>query len=184
LLGGILSRVGLHACLTAEPEHALNLFRQRSFDVFFAELESPAGIAVLAEARHLQPALWAIMVAHQPSAEACVEAMRLGARDCVFKPLTTEKVLAALRRVTRLPVALPELGWTPESPKASIGTDAAPSGQSLSLPLVGGLKEIEARLVHEVIRRFDGNKTAAAKALGMHRRTLYRFLSREPRSTE
>jgi ActR/RegA family two-component response regulator len=42
--------------------------------------------------------------------------------------------------------------------------------------LAGGLKQMELALVHEVIRRCRGNKAAAARALRLHRRTLYRLL--------
>ena len=49
--------------------------------------------------------------------------------------------------------------------------------ETISVPLVGGLKEMESTLIHEVIRRCRGNKAAAARALKLHRRTLYRLLA-------
>ena len=52
------------------------------------------------------------------------------------------------------------------------------------MPLTGGLKQIEQYLVHEVIRRCRGNKAAAARSLGLHRRTLYRLLERKGRKDE
>jgi DNA-binding NtrC family response regulator len=55
------------------------------------------------------------------------------------------------------------------------GTDA------VSVPLAGNLYEMERSIVDEFIRRHGGNKAAAARALGMHRRTLYRIL--EPNRT-
>ncbi len=48
--------------------------------------------------------------------------------------------------------------------------------ETISVPLAGGLKSMELALVTEVIRRCRGNKTAAARALKLHRRTLYRIL--------
>ncbi|MGA2063904.1 MAG: sigma 54-interacting transcriptional regulator [Thermoguttaceae bacterium] len=55
---------------------------------------------------------------------------------------------------------------------------AAPHGASdtLSLPMVGGLRTMERWIIEEVIRRCHGNKAAAARTLGLHRRTLYRML--------
>ena len=47
---------------------------------------------------------------------------------------------------------------------------------AISVPLVGGLKRMERSIIDEVIQRCRGNKAAAARALGMHRRTLYRLL--------
>jgi len=51
-----------------------------------------------------------------------------------------------------------------------------PSCDMVSVPLVGDLRTIEQCVIREVVRRCSGNKAAAARALGMHRRTLYRVL--------
>jgi two-component system response regulator GlrR len=48
--------------------------------------------------------------------------------------------------------------------------------EMISVPLAGGLKDMELALVNEMIRRCRGNKAAAARALKLHRRTLYRLL--------
>jgi DNA-binding NtrC family response regulator len=48
--------------------------------------------------------------------------------------------------------------------------------ETISVPLAGGLKQIERRVIEAVIDRCRGNKAAAARALGLHRRTLYRLL--------
>jgi two-component system response regulator HydG len=50
---------------------------------------------------------------------------------------------------------------------------------TISVPLAGGLKEIERSIIAAVIERCRGNKAAAARVLGMHRRTLYRILQDE-----
>ncbi len=71
------------------------------------------------------------------------------------------------------------------SPGPDIGREAIvlgprktpPSGTNVvSVPLAGNLYEMERSIVDEFIRRHGGNKAAAARALGMHRRTLYRIL--------
>ena len=62
--------------------------------------------------------------------------------------------------------------------------ERAPCGDSdaISLPLVGGLKEMERAIIEAVIERCQGNKAAAARLLRLHRRTLYRMLHDEPSS--
>jgi DNA-binding NtrC family response regulator len=52
--------------------------------------------------------------------------------------------------------------------------------ETIPVPLAGGLKHMELVLVNEVIRRCKGNKAAAARALRLHRRTLYRLLEEAP----
>jgi len=56
----------------------------------------------------------------------------------------------------------------------------AVSPETISVPLSGSLKEVELALIKETIRRHRGNKAAAARALGLHRRTLYRLLEKSP----
>ncbi len=51
--------------------------------------------------------------------------------------------------------------------------------ETISVPLIGGLKEMERAIVKAVIKRCKGNKTEAARVLGLHRRTLYRVLHDE-----
>ena len=50
------------------------------------------------------------------------------------------------------------------------------SGGTFPVPLAGDLRQIERSIVDEVILRSGGNKAAAARVLGLHRRTLYRIL--------
>jgi DNA-binding NtrC family response regulator len=54
------------------------------------------------------------------------------------------------------------------------------NADTLSVPLSGGLKEMERSIIEEVIHRCRGNKAAAARTLGLHRRTLYRLLQDGP----
>jgi two-component system, NtrC family, response regulator AtoC len=53
-----------------------------------------------------------------------------------------------------------------------------PDSETISVPLTGGLREMEQIIVNEIIRRCRGNKAAAARALKLHRRTLYRLLEK------
>jgi two-component system response regulator HydG len=51
--------------------------------------------------------------------------------------------------------------------------------ETISVPLIGGLKEIERTVVAAVIERCRGNKAEAARVLGLHRREVYRILQRK-----
>lgn len=48
--------------------------------------------------------------------------------------------------------------------------------ETILVPMLGNLKEIERHIVREVIQRCAGNKAAAARTLGLHRKTIYRLL--------
>ncbi len=63
----------------------------------------------------------------------------------------------------------------------ALGEVTPPSdSDTIAVPLVGGLKEMERAIIEAVIERCRGNKAAAARALRLHRRTLYRMLQDEP----
>jgi DNA-binding NtrC family response regulator len=47
---------------------------------------------------------------------------------------------------------------------------------TITVPLAGNLHEMQRQIIDEVLRRCKGNKAAAARTLGLHRRTLYRIL--------
>jgi DNA-binding NtrC family response regulator len=72
----------------------------------------------------------------------------------------------------------PEIG---HAKIADLLHEVRPRGEcdTISVPLAGGLKEIERSIIAAVIERCRGNKAAAARVLGMHRRTLYRILQDE-----
>ncbi len=68
----------------------------------------------------------------------------------------------------------------PEIGKGAIdfALPAAAGGRCGTFPVLlgGDLRQIERSIIDEVIKRNGGNKAAAARVLGLHRRTLYRIL--------
>ena len=63
-----------------------------------------------------------------------------------------------------------------ESPRRSDSPVARGVSDTIPVPLQGNLADIERYIIGEVLHRCRGNKAAAARALGLHRRTLYRML--------
>jgi len=108
--------------------------------------------------------------------------------ECRFTPEAWECLLSH-----DWPGNLPELGGVVSRAVAladggPIGKEAiawarhearCPSADTISVPLAGDLRRIERYIIEEVIQRCRGNKAAAARILGMHRRTLYRMLAEE-----
>lgn len=60
----------------------------------------------------------------------------------------------------------------------------APTHETITVPLGNDLRSIECHVIREMVRRQRGNKSAAARALGMHRRTLYRILDEDRRRSK
>jgi two-component system response regulator AtoC len=57
------------------------------------------------------------------------------------------------------------------------------SAEMISVPMAGTIGKIERYIIEEVLHRCRGNKAAAARALGLHRRTLYRMLEEDAGDT-
>jgi DNA-binding NtrC family response regulator len=140
------------------------------------------GISLIADANRLRPRISTVIVSHDTAGESVIQALRLGVCDYVFKPVSPQKILAALERANahrpHVPIIeSPLMQPRPVEPAAPV--DPPKASPTVTLPLNGDLRSIERQLVKEVIWRCDGNKAAAARVLGMHRRTLYRMLAQE-----
>jgi two-component system, response regulator RegA len=92
------------------------------------------------------------------SIATALEAMRLGAAHYLTKPADVEEILAGFARA---------VGPPPEPPDAS------------STPT---LARVEWEHINRVLADCAGNVSKAARALGIHRRSLQRKLSKFPTS--
>ncbi len=89
------------------------------------------------------------------SIATAVEAIKLGATQYLTKPASVDEILTALETDTaRQPVTAPEK------------------------PL--SVRRLEWEHIQKVLAEHDGNISATARALGMHRRTLQRKLQKRP----
>ncbi len=178
-----LRQAGATAILAHTAADAVNSLQSNTPQFLFTGLRLPDrhGISLIADARQISPRIVVVVVSGDTTPESVVQAMRLGVCDYVFKPATTSKILTAFERARTeaqksacppVGVALSDAETTSE--KQIANTTGA---QTVTVPLVGDLKAIERQLLKEVIWRCDGNKAAAARTLGMHRRTLYRMLA-------
>ena len=74
---------------------------------------------------------------------------------------------------------------TPMQVRELLGEVVSPDdAETISVPLIGGLKDIERAVVAAMIQRCRGNKAEAARVLGLHRRELYRILQRKAAAKE
>lgn len=171
------------SCRTCRSrDEARELIRTCAYDVLFVELrlEGASGLGVLADALALTKRPACIVMATRMVAEEVAQLWRLGACDVLFKPITRHGLLATFDRAVSLRgrSAGTQSGREIEAIAALRDPVDSDCQLKLTIPLSGDYDAVQKHLVSETIRRFDGNKAAAARALGMHRRTLYRLLDR------
>jgi DNA-binding NtrC family response regulator len=124
-----------------------------------ADLPDARGLDLCRAIEEASPETPVIFLAGDGSAglQIAVEAMRAGAVDFITKPFAPEEMIAAVGRVARR-------------------REGAPHG--LESSQIVPIDELERRYIHLVMEAVDGNKTQAARLLGLDRTTLYRKLGR------
>ncbi len=106
----------------------------------------------------LQPKARLIMLTGYASIPATVQAMRYGAVNLLAKPVGVREVVAAME------------------------SGAGEADEPLTAVRPMGLRRLEWEHIQRVLAEHGGNVSAAARSLGMHRRTLQRKLEkRAPR---
>src|SRR5690606_31004994 len=113
------------------------------------------GLRCLGELRASQPGAAILLLTGYASIATAVEAIKRGADDYRPKPASADEILQAL---------FPGPGAAgPEAPSTPIHP-----------------RRLEWEHLQRVLGDHDGNVSAAARALGLHRRTLQRKLAKRP----
>lgn len=123
------------------------------------KLPGESGLTVVAALKQRFPDIAIVVLTGYASIATAVEAVRLGARHYLAKPANADEILAALQR---------------DQPDATLEVSVE--------PLTVGRLEWEH--IQKVLGENDGNISATARALKMHRRTLQRKLDKHPPKPE
>ncbi len=156
-LSRALERRGYAVTTAANVEEALASIEGQPPENAVIDLRMPgsSGLTLVAKLHESDPNTRIVMLTGYASVATAVEAIKLGANDYLIKPVDVDAVEYALGR----------RGGNP---------DCDAQEQTLSVD----------RLAWEHIQRTlsqnDGNVSATARALGMHRRTLQRKLNKHP----
>ena len=119
------------------------------------KLPGESGLAVVATLAARTPAPAIVVLTGYASIATAVEAVRLGARHYLAKPADADEILAALMR---------------DQPDAALEVSSEPLS----------VARLEWEHIQKVLNEHDGNISATARALKMHRRTLQRKLEKNP----
>lgn len=125
-----------------------------TFALVDLRLGEDSGLTLIRPLRALRPDMRILLVTGYASVATAVEAIKRGADDYLPKPATAPMILRAL-------------GLTkPES--TAIEATMTP------------LHRLEWEHIHQALHESSGNVSAAARLLGMHRRSLQRKLAKKP----
>ncbi|MGA7177969.1 MAG: response regulator transcription factor [Thiobacillaceae bacterium] len=158
VLARALTRRGLEVLAASSPEDARVMWSAACPDYAVVDLKlgQDSGLNLIHEAQMRCPAMSVVMLTGYASIATAVEAVKLGAVNYLAKPATVDDILAALYKTQG---------------------DASPVMED-SKPL--SVERLEWEHIQRVLVEHDGNISATARALNMHRRTLQRKLLKKP----
>ncbi len=158
VLGRALEKRG-HVCLLANDVAgavALAETHRPGMAVIDLKLERESGLDLLPRLKQINPAIRMLILTGYSSIATAVAAIKLGAFDYACKPVDTDQILALLE-------------GTGESQQESLMEAEPPS-----------IRRLQWEHIQKVLEANDGNISATARVLGMHRRTLQRRLQKRP----
>jgi two-component system response regulator RegA len=145
-----------------DAEAGLGLAREDPPEMALVDLRLPgaSGLDAVRGLLELDPTTAVVVLTGYGSIATALEAMRLGATHYLTKPADVEEILAGFAR-----------GKVP-------GAEGAASAAATTLTPT--LARVEWEHINRVLADCGGNVSKAARALGIHRRSLQRKLSKFP----
>lgn len=161
-LARAFSNRGLKVYAAANYEMAIDIIGEHRPAMAVIDLKMPgrSGLDLIADGRTIHPDLRCVVLTGYGSIATAIEATKLGALYYLPKPADVDDILNAFARDPGLRVELTTAGFQ------------APS-----------LARVEWEHINRVLHDCNGNITAAAKKLGIHRRSLQRKLKKYPPSS-
>jgi len=159
----LMRRLSKHdfECVHVETNSEALLACQRhkpNYILLDMKLAKETTLSIITPIRQTLPNSRIILLTGFASIATAVDAIKLGADDYLTKPLDTQTLLATLN----------------ESKASSITTNAKIDGDTLSA------EQVQWQHIQQVLKANDGNVSATARQLSMHRRTLQRKLQKRP----
>lgn len=156
VLRNSLLRQGIEVEVAHDGQSALERAERTPFDFALVDLKlgEQSGLDLIAPLRARRAAMQIVLVTGYATFATAVEAIKRGADNYLAKPVTVAALLRVLAGET----------VEPEAPREM-------------LPL----HRVEWEHIQQAMQDCQGNVSAAARLLGMHRRSLQRKLARRPR---
>lgn len=99
-LGAMLENAGYETVAAGNVEAALTELSKQHFDIAFTDICMPGrqGTELLQEIRSAYPDIVMVMITALDNAGTAIESIRMGAYDCIVKPLNIDQVLVSANR--------------------------------------------------------------------------------------
>jgi two-component system response regulator RegA len=157
MLARSLHRQGFETVVAHTGEQALALNRQHQPEHASLDLKlgQDSGLTLIEPLHQDNGGLDIVVLTGYSSIATAVEAVKLGALDYLCKPASSADILAAFKKKD----ANPQVALAQSPPSVD---------------------RLEWEHIQRVLNEQEGNISATARALGMHRRTLQRKLQKRP----
>ncbi len=154
-----------------EPEDALSHVDD-SVDLVISDLDSRkfSGLELLRTWKTRQPQTPFLAITDGGDCNVAVEAMKLGAADCLVKPVNDRELQSLVSRLV-------EFARSQDQPGSQRGGEnGIEQKPNIDIPPGTSLEDLERAAVEQALAQHHGNRTHAAKTLGISVRTLQRKL--------
>ncbi|NOY62281.1 MAG: response regulator transcription factor [Gammaproteobacteria bacterium] len=160
VMGQALTKRGFNVQQAHDVDEGIAWSEKAAPEYALIDLNMPgsSGLLLLKHLIAIDPHTRVVMLTGFASIATAIEAIKLGAIHYLSKPADADEVVAAFYR---------------EAGDADV--KVAPQPPSVN--------RLEWEHIQKVLADHNGNISATARALGMHRRTLQRKLQKRPRST-
>ncbi len=157
VLARALERRGFAVTVAGDAASALRAARENPPEYAVVDLNMPgeSGLTLIPGLKALDEQTRIVVLTGYASIATAVEAIKLGATHYLAKPANADEILMAFER-------------------AAGDAGAAISDRPISI------NRLEWEHIQKVLQEHNGNVSATARALSMHRRTLQRKLGKRP----
>jgi two-component system response regulator RegA len=155
-----LEKRGFEVTVAHNVEQAIPIARANppEFAIVDLKMDGASGLVLTKVLHELDPATRIVMLTGYASIATAVEAIKLGATQYLAKPANADEIVAAF------------------------GHNASPELPLNNLP--SSIDRLEWEHIQRVLLEQQGNISATARLLNMHRRTLQRKLSKRPNNSQ
>jgi DNA-binding NtrC family response regulator len=166
-----LSEENLRVVGAESPDDAM-AYMNDSVEVVISELHAGdfSGLDLLRMWKSHQPQTPFVLLTDGDDVSSVVEAMKLGAADCIVKPVDSEQLRTLVHELLETPHSIGQIR------DIERGEEAGSHKSGIDIPPGTSLEDLERAAVEQALAQHRGNRTHAAKTLGISVRTLQRKL--------